>query len=555
MKHTKGAKCTKITWMLVMTMLLSLMLGTAVFAAEVSIGNAANINGASAYTLQVGTEYYTTLSGSAGWLSFVTPAQEGYVTVQYKNISMGNWKYCYVKNGIGETLAQDDLSNGGSRSWEFKSETNKNNGAILEPNTRYYIQVGGDGVSGNAKLTVTFVADNNPNGKTSAEKIALNTSYTRSMDAWTNTDHDYFVFQATTTGQNRITISSTCGAWMNYELRKWSSDELVKSVKNNDIKSDIYKNNTVNVDTNLEAGQMYYLHFWHNQTGTYTFTVSNQRVTQINMPQTITLDAYQEYELNAVALPDMAYNKKLEYVSSNTDVANVNDSGKVYAYKCGFATITAKATDGSGVVANCVVIVRPNQANMPYVDKATSDSIRLKWNPISGAKGYVISYKTSKAKSWKTVKTTKTTYTFKKLNTASAYMFKIKAYIDVNGTIVYGKDCDNLRTCTLPAQTKITKLKRLSSRRYSYSGTTYRVKITWKKIKGAGSYKLYYRLPGNTSKYYYGTYTSNSAVFERSYYRGSSATKNMIFYVVPVKKDVGKIYEGKYSAGKRYKMH
>ena len=549
MKHMKKAL------VIVMAMVASMLFGTAVFAAEDPIGNASNQDGAPAYTLEVGKEYYTTLSGSAGWLSFVTPAQEGYVTVKYKNVSMGNWIDGYVKTGVGEIVAEGERRNGGSYSWEFQSETNKNNDAILEPNTRYYIQVGGNGVTGNAIFSVTFVPDINPNGKNSAEQIQLNTEYTRSIDSWDKTDNDYFVFQATTTGQSRITINNTCSGWFNYELRKWNSDDLVKNTRNYDVRDDIYGNNSAVIDVNLEAGQLYYLHFWHNKIGNYTFSVSNQQVTSIAIPATVTLDSYQEFELNAAVAPEMAYNKKLEYVSSNTDVASVNDSGKIKAYDCGFAMITAKATDGSGVEASCLVIVRPGQSDKPYVEKNSTNSIQLKWNTISGAKGYVVSYKTSKAKKWKTVKTTKNAVTVKKLNSATAYLFKVKAYVDVNGTVVYGKDCESLRTCTMPEKTKITKLKRVSSKRYGYGGTTYRVKITWKKVKGAGSYKLYYRLPGSQYKNYYGTYTSNSAVFQRSYSKGSSATKNMIFYVTPVKTDVGKKYEGKYSDGKRYKMH
>ena len=555
MKHMKHMKKALV---LAMAMVASMLFGTAVFAADVEIGHAPNKDGASAYTLEIGKEYFTSLSGAPGYVSFVTPVQEGYVTVRCKNINIGNNQYFAVKTQSDEILTDNTwVSNGNSVDWEYKSETvDKKNGAKLEPNTRYYIVLGENQPSGNVKFSVTFVADANANSKAEAEEIALNTEYTRSMDAWNLTDVDYFRFQAKTTGRHRLTINNAGSSYLKYELHKWNSDELVKNISNRDIsESWLSGDDTHTVDANLEAGEWYYLCVWHNKIGNYTFSISNQQVTSIAIPSTVTLDSYQEFELNAAVAPDMAYNKKLEYVSSNTDVASVNDSGKIKAYDCGFATITAKATDGSGVEASCLVIVRPGQSDKPYVEKNSTNSIQLKWNTISGAKGYVISYKTSKAKKWKTVKTTKNTVTVKKLNSATAYLFKVKAYVDVNGTVVYGKDCESVRTCTMPEKTKIIKLKRVSSKRYGYGGTTYRVKITWKKVKGAGSYKLYYRLPGSQYKNYYGTYTSNSAVFQRSYSRGSSATKNMIFYVTPVKTDVGKKYEGKYSDGKRYKMH
>ena len=45
--------------------------------------------------------------------------------------------------------------------------------------------------------------------------------------------------------------------------------------------------------------------------------------------------------------PSYAYNKKVTYKSSNTKVATVNSSGKIYAKGQGTATITATAADGS----------------------------------------------------------------------------------------------------------------------------------------------------------------------------------------------------------------
>lgn len=61
--------------------------------------------------------------------------------------------------------------------------------------------------------------------------------------------------------------------------------------------------------------------------------------------------------LTATITPSDVINKTLTWTSSNTTVATVDQSGKVTAKKLGTATITATATDGSGVSASCVVTV------------------------------------------------------------------------------------------------------------------------------------------------------------------------------------------------------
>ena len=63
--------------------------------------------------------------------------------------------------------------------------------------------------------------------------------------------------------------------------------------------------------------------------------------------------------LIATILPSDVINNTLTWSSSKTSVATVNQSGLVTAKARGTATITAAATDGSGVSASCVVNVIP----------------------------------------------------------------------------------------------------------------------------------------------------------------------------------------------------
>ncbi len=81
----------------------------------------------------------------------------------------------------------------------------------------------------------------------------------------------------------------------------------------------------------------------------YIFTIPNQHA-----------------QLNATITPSNATNKTVTWSSSNTSVATVSSTGYVTSGIPGNATITCKATDGSGVKATCGITVLPI-----YVDKIT----------------------------------------------------------------------------------------------------------------------------------------------------------------------------------------
>lgn len=62
--------------------------------------------------------------------------------------------------------------------------------------------------------------------------------------------------------------------------------------------------------------------------------------------------------LVATVLPEETNDKSVTWSSSNASVATVDGNGLVIAVSAGTATITARAQDGSGVVATCNVIVK-----------------------------------------------------------------------------------------------------------------------------------------------------------------------------------------------------
>ena len=87
-------------------------------------------------------------------------------------------------------------------------------------------------------------------------------------------------------------------------------------------------------------------------------------VKKINYVEKITLDKEillllngESVVLNATISPENATSKAVRWSSSDSSIAYVNTSGRVFGRSAGIATITAEARDGSGVQASCGVMV------------------------------------------------------------------------------------------------------------------------------------------------------------------------------------------------------
>lgn len=94
------------------------------------------------------------------------------------------------------------------------------------------------------------------------------------------------------------------------------------------------------------------------------FPLADITITKIDMPATVTIKTKGEtgkIAINATVYPEDAENKTLKWSSSDETIATVDDMGNVTGLKAGNATVTATATDGSGVTATCTVSVEPTK--------------------------------------------------------------------------------------------------------------------------------------------------------------------------------------------------
>lgn len=116
-------------------------------------------------------------------------------------------------------------------------------------------------------------------------------------------------------------------------------------------------------------------------------------VTGITLSQTTaTLTEGESLTLTATVAPDNATDKTVAWSSSNAAVATVDNNGVVTAVAEGTATITAKANDGSGVTASCVVTVeRPATISIAinkYGSGTYSSKYALDFSAVEGLKAY-----------------------------------------------------------------------------------------------------------------------------------------------------------------------
>lgn len=92
-----------------------------------------------------------------------------------------------------------------------------------------------------------------------------------------------------------------------------------------------------------------------------TVTVSPTLVKSITLSQqSATMSINGTLQLTATVAPDDAAIKDVEWTTSDASIATVTQDGLVTALAAGKATITAEATDGSGVKGSCSVTVQPN---------------------------------------------------------------------------------------------------------------------------------------------------------------------------------------------------
>lgn len=218
------------------------------------------------------------------------------------------------------------------------------------------------------------------------------------------------------------------------------------------------------------------------------------------------------------------------YMSDNPAIATVNNSGNVTGVKAGSVTIRAFLGSGSMSavsvkVGGTTTVAKPKRP-VAKAASANYNSVKLSWQREEGVAGYIVYRRNSKGQYTlkKIIESPVSSYTDSGLTTGTEYSYKVKAYrLAVNGTKVKSAVSEAVNAIPIPSRVSITSIKSVGSS----------VKLTWKRIDGAGGYKIY-RSNKKTGEYVqvgkvYGnkrfTYTNKKVKGGKTYYYKVAAYK------------------------------
>ena len=181
---------------------------------------------------------------------------------------------------------------------------------------------------------------------------------------------------------------------------------------------------------------------------------------------------------------------KVNWKSSNTKVAIVDQKGKVIGVGPGTSIITSTCSNKK---VSCRIIVRPSYLQGIMMKSQTTSSVNLLWKQVTGVTGYRLYGYNSKTKKYQTIcdimgaKNSYTLKTFvgkKRLTSGTSYNLYLKPYKIINKIRYYGEGA-KLKVATKPDRVITTSVRRVgTSKNKGWM-------IKWKKVKGASGYKVY----------------------------------------------------------------
>lgn len=169
------------------------------------------------------------------------------------------------------------------------------------------------------------------------------------------------------------------------------------------------------------------------------------KAVSINMNQTeLNMKVSQDYKLTAEVLPSNTTNKAVTYKSTNTEVATVDETGKVVAVAKGTATITA--TTANGIVAEVKVTVDEEKAK-------EIESITLSIKNVSLSPGNTIQLVETYSPSDAAVE--KLTWTSSDNNVATVEDGLVTAMRNGTATITVSSDSGIKATCNITVNSSV----------------------------------------------------------------------------------------------------
>lgn len=209
--------------------------------------------------------------------------------------------------------------------------------------------------------------------------------------------------------------------------------------------------------------------------------------------------------------------EKIYYETSNPAIAKVSSSGKITGVKSGNCDIFAVTSSGKKMDAIGITVTTPSiSLSQPKLTSASNSKsgVVIKWEKVSGAKGYYI-YRKTPGGSWKNIKKLSSgstvKYTDKTMKAGKKYVYTVRAYSGSKKSS-YDKTGLTIRRLRTPE---------LNSAKSVSTG----IKVSWEKVKSTVSYEIFRKVEG-------GKYSKIAEVKGGSTlsYTDKSAEKGMTYY-------------------------
>lgn len=361
--------------------------------------------------------------------------------------------------------------------------------------------------------TVTY--SNNTNAGTATVTITGKGSYTGSS---TKT----FTIEAASISSATVTLSATS---YNYDglVKKPTVTVKVgdKTLVNGTDYSVVYSN-SINAGTAVVkvTGKGNY-----SGTASKDYTINALSISSA----TVTLSATSYIYDGSAKKPAVTVKLNGKTLTSGTDYSVIYSNNK----NIGTATVKVTGKGNYKFTATKTFTINPAKVTGIKTSTINKNSIKLTWNKVNGAGGYILYRYNNSTSKWVKVGKFNTTYaTASGLSAGTTYRFKVLAYKTVNGKDIRSKIFTSFYTSTIPATVSFTVK----------SNAKNKATLKWSKVTGATNYIVYYKTTKNGSWKKLKTLSNSKTSYTKS---GLTSGKTYYFTVKAVKKYNSKNYNSK----------
>lgn len=177
--------------------------------------------------------------------------------------------------------------------------------------------------------------------------------------------------------------------------------------------------------------------------------------------------------------------------------------------------ITGKGSYG-GTVSKAFTIIPKQTTGVKQTSPYVTYGVKIAWNKVAGVDGYQVYAATSQTGSYSYIGKTANTYATKTgLKSGTVYYFKVRAYKVVSGKTYYGPLSAVTGVATSPDTPTV-----------SLASSTYNVKASWGKVRGAYAYEVYMAVGKNSGYKKVATVNANTTSFNKG-----GLSRNTVYYV------------------------